>query len=86
MKIFKILVTIVGIGMSVGYYPQACKIWKNKSSTGISLSTFFIFSIGSLIWFVYGILIKDIVIIISYGLGVVGSWTVSILALMYRNK
>lgn len=85
MEIFKIIVTIAGIGMSFGYYPQAYKIWKNKTAIGISFSTFFIFFFGSLIWLAYGIVIKDIVITISYGLGVIGSCMVSILAIIYRK-
>jgi MtN3 and saliva related transmembrane protein len=72
--------------MSLGYYPQAYNIWKNKSAENISIPTFLIFALGTMIWTVYGILIKDTVVISSFAIGVVGSWSVLILTLKYRKK
>lgn len=86
MYLYKIFVTAMGIVMSLGYFPQAYKIWKTKSAESISLPTFTIFSIGNLTWLIYGLLIKDLVIILGFGIGVIGSWSVLGLSLKYRNK
>ncbi|MFH1455249.1 MAG: SemiSWEET family transporter [bacterium] len=86
MEIFKTLTTIAGMAMSLGYYPQAYSIWKNKSAENISIPMFVIFSFGTIIWTVYGILLNDLTIIISFAIGVVGSWLVLICALKYRKK
>jgi len=86
MYIFKIFVTIMGIVMSLGYYPQAYKIWKNKSAADISIPAFIIFSLGTLTWFIYGITISDIPIIVSFILGVIGSWTVLFLSIKNKNN
>jgi len=86
IKFFTILTTIVGTLMSIGYYPQAYNIWKNKSAKNVSILTFAIFALGTIIWTIYGILVKDMTVIITFSIGVIGSWLVLILTLIYRNK
>jgi len=86
MHIFQTFVTIMGSVMSLGYFPQAYRIWKNKSSVDISLPTYFIFSIGTLTWLIYGILLKDPTIIFGFVIGVVGSWLVLGLSIFYRKN
>ncbi len=72
--------------MSLGYYPQAYKIWKTKSSKDISIPAFIIFSSGTTTWFVYGLVIKDFPIIVGFVLGVIGSLSVLILSIKFRNR
>jgi MtN3 and saliva related transmembrane protein len=86
MKIFQIFVTIMGTVMSLGYFPQAYKILKSKSAINISISTYIIFSVGTLTWLVYGLLIHDFTIILGFVIGVVGSWSILFLSLFYKNK
>lgn len=76
----------MGTVMSLGYFPQAYKIWKNKSAKDISIPSFIIFSVGTLTWLVYGILIHDITIILGFVIGVVGSWSILFLSFLYKNK
>lgn len=80
------IVTLIGILMSIGYYPQAYKIYKNKSAGNISVSTYIIFSIGTSVWTLYGIYLKDLPIVFSFAIGVFGSWSVLALALYYRKR
>lgn len=86
MKIFEIFVSIVGILMSFGYYPQAYKIWKSKSAEDISLPMYIIMSLGSSVWFVYGVILKDFTLMSGFVFGVIGSILVLMLTLIYRNK
>jgi len=86
MKIFQMFVTIMGTVMSLGYFPQAYKIWKSKSSENISIPTFIIFSIGTLTWLIYGILIHDFTIMLGFVIGVIGSWSVLALSVLYRKN
>jgi MtN3 and saliva related transmembrane protein len=85
MKIFQIVTTIVGVIMSLGYYPQAYKIWKLKSAKEISLTNYIILGIGTTIWFIYGYVLKDKVIMISFVFGMIGSWLMIFLTLKYKN-
>ncbi len=86
INFIKVAATIMGIVMSLGYFPQAYKVYKNKSSKDISLLAFVIFSLGTLTWFIYGLALRDIPIILGFVLGVIGSWLVLILSLIYRMK
>jgi MtN3 and saliva related transmembrane protein len=86
INFIKVVATIMGIIMSLGYFPQAYKIYKNKSSKDISLLAFVIFSLGTLTWFIYGLTMKDWPIILGFILGVIGSWLILILSLIYRKK
>ncbi|MCX6822913.1 MAG: SemiSWEET family transporter [candidate division SR1 bacterium] len=86
MKIFQVLTTIVGIVMSIGYFPQAYKLYKTKSAENISILSFCIFAAGTFIWTLYGILIGDRVLILSFVVGVVGSRLVLGLAITYKKK
>lgn len=86
MKYFHLFVTVVGIIMSFGYYPQAYKIWKSKSSSQISLLSYLILTVGTTTWLVYGIVLKDFTIISGFTFGFIGSWLVLILAITYRKK
>ncbi len=80
------LATITGVLMSLGYYPQAWKIFREKSARDISIPSFLIFAIGTLSWLCYGIYLHDLTIILSFGLGVVGSWSILILSFIYRKS
>lgn len=86
MRLFQILTTIVGIVMSLGYFPQAYKIYKTKSAENISVTTFIIFALGTLIWTLYGVFIHDLVLIFSFVVGIIGSRSVLFLTLRYRKR
>lgn len=84
MEIIRILVTLVGVMMSSANFPQAYRMYKNKSSRDVSLLTYSVITAGSFIWALYGFLLHDWVIIISYVIGVVGAGSVLILKLIYK--
>ena len=62
-------VTVMGLAAAVlttiSLSPQLIKVWKTKSTRDISLGMFSLFSIGVFLWFLYGILVKDVPIIIG---------------------
>lgn len=86
MRILQLLTMIVGIAMSLGYFPQAYRLWKTKNADSLSIPTFVIFAVGTAIWTVYGIALGDFVLICSFTIGVIGSWLCLGLALYYRNR
>ena len=50
------------------FIPQVYKIYKEKNAEGISLTMYLILFIGVILWFVYGLLIGSLSIIIANGL------------------
>ena len=80
------LASIMGVVLSLGYYFQAYSIIKKRSAEGVSLSSYVIFAFGTLTWLVYGIVLRDLSIITGFFFGVIGSWLVLALVLVYRNK
>ncbi len=85
IEIVSVVVSIFGILMSMGYFPQAYRIWKNKSAENISFITYFIMFTGCFAWLIYGVILQDIPIIVSFVVGVIGSFLVLFMSLKYRD-
>jgi MtN3 and saliva related transmembrane protein len=62
---FKILGMVAAILTTSSFVPQAIKTIKTKDTSGISFFMYLLFTIGVLLWVIYGIYIKDNAIIIA---------------------
>lgn len=60
---------IIGYGASIlstiAFLPQAIYVIRTRDTNSISLATYAIFVTSVLLWFIYGILLKDVPIIFS---------------------
>ncbi len=86
MSFLQITTTVLGICMSLGYFPQAYKMYKDKSSFNVSVMTFSVFAIGTTLWTVYGFTIHDMTLILSFIPGVLGSWLVLFFTFYYKPE
>jgi MtN3 and saliva related transmembrane protein len=86
MNTLAILTTLFGIAMSFGYFTQTYKIIRTKSVKGVSLATYIFFLIGIAMWLIYGLTIKDLPVIISNIVFLVGAIAVIIVYLVYRKR
>ncbi len=84
MSVLSLLAAIFGVGMSLANFPQAYRIFKRKSAKDLSFTTWIIFTIGSFVWFLYGIQIGDAPIIWSYSVGTLSCLLVLIGWFKYR--
>ena len=66
------------------FVPQVIKVWKSKSSKGISVSMYLVLLVGVSLWGVYGYLIDSMSIIIANT--VTGFLQLIILVLSLKNK
>ena len=83
-----ILVEVVGLVgatfTTLAFVPQVVKIWKNRSSDGVSLSMYVCMLVGIIIWLAYGILIDSIAVIAANILS--GILQVVIIFLTLKNR
>jgi len=73
---------VVCLGQSM-HYIQAWKIYTTRSAEDISLPAYIICLILLVHWLVYGIVVKDRVIVMAEILGVIGSTLVIIGTIIY---
>ena len=65
LRIDFIIGLIAGILCTISLLPQVIKAFKTRHTRDLSLATFLIFSLGVFLWLIYGILIKQIPIILA---------------------
>ncbi|MGP8077849.1 MAG: SemiSWEET family sugar transporter [Thermoplasmata archaeon] len=52
--------SVAAIGTTGAFVPQVIRVWRLKSATEISLTTFLAFSVGTFAWLIYGLLIRSV--------------------------
>jgi MtN3 and saliva related transmembrane protein len=81
-------VTIVGLAAAaittISLFPQLMKIWKTKSTKDISMEMFLLFCGGVLLWFIYGLLLNDLPMIIANSLGFVQGLIILFFKIKYK--
>lgn len=83
MEIITALGLFAGTLTTVSFVPQVLKTWKFKETRDISLLMYIIFFTGILLWFSYGILIKNTPIIVANGVSLVLVFIVLVLKIRY---
>lgn len=82
MESTEVIGIIAGIFTSASLLPQLIKIIKEKKVEELSIIMFVSLLIGLLLWIFYGILRKDVPIIITNGISV----TLNVFILFFRFK
>jgi MtN3 and saliva related transmembrane protein len=68
MDAITIIGLIAALFTTVSLLPQLIKVYKTKSSKDISTGMFTLFGAGVLLWFVYGVFVNDLPIIVANSL------------------
>lgn len=68
----------VGVTAPLMTFAQVWKIWETKSATDLSLWTWLMFFIASVVWVVYGIAHRETTVTVSQALYVIGTGLVLI--------
>ncbi|MBI4835222.1 MAG: SemiSWEET transporter [Planctomycetes bacterium] len=84
MDYITILGLLAGILTTFSFLPQAIKSWRSRHTKDISLLTFSTLAIGVALWLGYGIIKKDLPIILANAVSLL--LVLSILSLKIRYK
>ncbi|MDH5409484.1 MAG: SemiSWEET transporter [Gammaproteobacteria bacterium] len=68
MNLIDMIGTVAGIFTTIAFIPQVIKTWTTRSAGDISLLMFLLFSSGVLLWFIYGLMLHAMPIIIANGI------------------
>ena len=70
---------LAGTMTTIAYLPQVVKSWRTRSTSDVSLTMFLIMVCGTLLWLIYGALIRDIPIICANGVTLLLAGTILLL-------
>ncbi len=74
---------LAGLCTTVSFLPQVLKTWRTRSTEDISLGMFLIFTIGCTLWLLYGLLLRDIAIMLPNAVTIVMSTIILACKLRY---
>jgi len=81
-----VIVTITGIATSFSILLQTWKIIHLHESRDIALPMYLVFLINSIFWVLYGYMIGDLPILISFSVGLVATISVIAVYFIYRKQ
>jgi MtN3 and saliva related transmembrane protein len=68
---------------TISFIPQVIQVWRSKHTKDISLGMYSIFTLGIVVWFIYGILLDSWPIIIANSITIVLAGSVLTMKLKY---
>ncbi len=81
--------TLIGLAAAActtaAFIPQAIKVIRTKDTRSLSLPMYIIFTVGVLLWLIYGILVKDIPVIAANIITSVFSAIILVSIIVYRR-
>ena len=81
-------ITVIGLIAAVlttiSYMPQAIKTIKSRRTKDLSLSMYAILTTGIFLWFVYGILLMNVPLILANGITLLFTATILVMKIKYK--
>jgi len=77
---------LAGFCTAIAQFPQAFKVIKTGETHSISIGMYTIMTFGILFWFVYGLLIPDLPMILANGVCLIPSLYILYITLRNLNK
>jgi len=86
LDIFFYLSSLTGVLMSLSWFFQLKRLFRTKSSEDLSILQLSVFLFGNITWLIYGFIVHNFPIIISFFIGSIGVISVLLMAIKLRNK
>ncbi len=81
-------ITIIGLiaaaFTTVSLFPQLIKVWKTKSTKDISTGMFLLYCGGVFLWFIYGVYLKNMPIMVANSLAFIQALVILTLKTKYK--
>ena len=65
------IATLVGLAAALftttAFLPQVIRAWRTRSTRDLSYGTFITYAIGLAMWLIYGVMIRDVPLMLSNG-------------------
>ena len=84
MDFITIIGLIAAVFTTISLFPQLIKVWKTKSTKDISMGMFSLFCVGVFLWFIYGVLVNDLPIIIANSLAFIQAIIILVFKVKYK--
>ncbi len=84
MDNYKFIGFTAAILTTLSFLPQAIKTIKTRNTKDLSLTMYSIFSIGVMLWFIYGIFINDLPVIIANAVTLVFALVILLYKIKYK--
>ena len=84
MDLFTIIGLVAAVCTTISFVPQAIRIIKTKHTKDLSLTMYSILTTGVFLWLAYGILVKDLPIILANGITLIFTATILFLIIKYK--
>ena len=77
---------VAGTLTTAAFVPQVYKTWRSRSAADISLGMFLLFSLGVLLWLLYGIAIDAAPVILANAVTLLLSLTILIMKVRFGRR
>ncbi|MFC1786812.1 SemiSWEET transporter [Halobacteriota archaeon] len=84
VDVFTIIGLVAATFTTISFVPQVIRTIKTKHTKDLSLAMYSIFTTGIFLWLVYGILVKDLPIIIANSITLLFTSAILILKVKYK--
>lgn len=65
MQNIELLGLVAGFVSTISFFPQVLKVWKTRSTKGLSLGMYILYLLGLILWGVYAWLIDSLSLLIT---------------------
>lgn len=84
MTYIDIIGFLAAFGTTISFLPQAIKTIQTKDTSGISLSMYSLFTVGTLLWLIYGILSLSIPVAIANAITLIFASIILVYKIKYK--
>jgi MtN3 and saliva related transmembrane protein len=82
MTLIDIIGLLAAFSTTISFLPQAVKTIRTKNTSGISMSMYAVFTTGTLLWLIYGIMLPSFPVALANGV----TFILASIILVYKLK